>query len=64
MLANTALIDEYYEPWALFHCDEGSSIFVSMVAGLRGVDFNLLTDTGKLDEDLPLPGARAVRWVG
>ena len=31
-----------------------------MIVGLRGVDFNLLYDTGKLDEGVPVPAPRAV----
>lgn len=40
----------------LTRCNQPSQL--SMVAALRGVDFNLLVDTGKLDENPPPPSKR------
>jgi hypothetical protein len=49
MLPSKNTLAQYYEPFSLLRCGEGSVIFVSMVTALAGIDFDLNANDVALD---------------
>ena len=59
LMNDASWLQENYQPHSLLRCQEGSTIFLSLVAGLGGLNFQIHIDVETFDALPPPPRVRA-----